>query len=100
MTYATWDTETTTKTSFKRKANPFDKDNWVVTHAYKKKGGQVEEYRFGSSRPPSGWLLPLLADTKLICGFNIKFDILHAIQDETNLAGWMDYVAQGGLVWD
>ena len=100
MSYATMDTETTIKTSFKRKANPFDKENWVVTHAYKKKGGQVEEYRFGSSRPPSGWLLPLLEDTKLICGFNIKFDLLHALQDEANLDGWMDYVAQGGLVWD
>lgn len=100
MSYATWDTETTIKTSFKRKANPFDKDNWVVTHAYKKKGGEVTEYRFGKHRPPAGWFLDLLEGTRLIGGFNIKFDLLHALQDSANLAGWMKYVAGGGLVWD
>jgi hypothetical protein len=48
MTYCSWDTETTINTSFKRKANPFDPNNWVVTHGFKKKGSGVEEYRFGS----------------------------------------------------
>lgn len=100
MTYCTWDTETTTKTSFKRKANPFDKDNWVVTHAFKKKGEAVTEYRFGSSRPPAGWLERVLHGTRLLCGFNIKFDILHAVQDADNLKAWMTYVADGGNVWD
>lgn len=100
MSYATWDTETTIKASFKRKANPFDKGNWVVTHAYKKKGGEVTEYRFGKHRPPAGWFLDLLEGTRLIGGFNIKFDLLHALQDPVNLAGWMKYVASGGLVWD
>lgn len=100
MTYCTWDTETTIKTSFKRKANPFDKDNWVVTHAYKAKGDKVTERRFGSSRPPTGWLAPVLDGTRILFGFNIKFDILHAIQDATNLAAWMEYVAGGGNVWD
>ena len=100
MSYASFDTETTTKTSFKRKANPFDPANHVVTWAFKKKGGQVEEYRFGHSRPPSGWLLPLLKDTKLLACFNGKFDILHALQDPANLAAWMEYVAGGGNVWD
>jgi DNA polymerase-1 len=100
MTYATWDTETTIKTSFKRKANPFDKGNWVVTHAYKKKGGDVQEYRFGKQRPGPGWFIDLLKGTRLIGGFNIKFDLLHALQDRDNLTAWMEYVASGGLVWD
>ena len=34
----TWDIETTTTTSFKRKANPFDSRNWVVTHGVKGRG--------------------------------------------------------------
>ena len=34
----TWDCETTTRTSFKRKANPFDPGNWVVTHGFKRVG--------------------------------------------------------------
>lgn len=97
----TWDTETTTKTSFKRKANPFDSANWVVTHGFKSAGNPlVTEHRFGKSRPPTGWLAPVLEGTKLLCGFNIKFDLLHALQDQENLYLWMDYVANGGRVWD
>jgi DNA polymerase-1 len=107
MTYATWDIETTIHTSFKRKANPFDSANYVVTHGVKHAGGKVEEYRFGSDRPPMRWLTPVLHPlqeggyrTKLLVGFSIKFDLLHALQDPGNLAMWMDYVAGGGNVWD
>jgi hypothetical protein len=100
MSYTTWDTETTINTSFKRKANPFDTANWVVTHGFKHKGGEVVEHRFGKQPPGSGWLKPVLADTKLLIGFNIKFDLLHALQDKENLAAWMEYVANGGNVWD
>lgn len=105
MTYATWDIETTIKASFKRKANPFDPANWVVTHGVKHKGGMVHEHRFGTSRPKSAWLYNVLHNSKgervkLIIGFNIKFDLLHALQDSGNLAMWMDYVASGGNVFD
>ena len=100
MSYTSWDTETTITTSFKRKANPFDKANWVVTHAFKHKGGAVEEHRFGNARPTTGWLVPVLSGTRLLIGFNIKFDLLHALQDHANLAAWMEYVAGGGNVWD
>lgn len=100
MSYTTFDIETTTRTSFKRKANPFDKGNWVVTHAFKKKGGKVEEYRFGRDRPDPGWLVPVLAGTRLLVGFNIKFDLHHALTDSVNLAAWMEYVEGGGNVWD
>lgn len=100
MSYTTWDCETTIKQRFKRKATPFGGINWVVTHAFKKKGGAVEEYRFGAQRPGPGWLVPVLAGTRLLVGFNIKFDLLHALQDEANLEAWMSYVAGGGNVWD
>lgn len=100
MTYATWDTETTIATSFKRKANPFDSNNWVVTHGFKHKGGEVIEHRFGKQPPGPGWLKPVIANIKLLVGFNIKFDLLHALQDKENLAAWMEYVAGGGNVWD
>lgn len=104
--YGTWDIETTIVTRFKRKANPYIQDNWVVTHGVKKQGDQgVSEYRFGHSRPPAGWLRPVLKNEdgswiKLLFGMNIKFDIQHALQDADNLALWMEWVAQGGLVWD
>lgn len=100
MTYCTFDTETTINASFKRKANPFDPINWVVTHGFKHKGGEVIEHRFGRSRPTAGWLVPVLAGVRLLIGFNIKFDLLHALQDKNNLAAWMEFVAGGGNVWD
>lgn len=97
----TWDCETTTRTSFKRKANPFDPGNWVVTHGFKRVGDAgVTEHRFGRQRPSPGWLKPVLEGTKFLVGFNIKFDLLHALQDDENLAAWMEYVANGGNVWD
>lgn len=98
--FKTWDIETTIKLHFKRKASPFTLDNWVVTHAFKSKDGKVEEYRFGDTRPAAGWLRPVLSGTRLLAGFNIKFDLLHALQDAENLEAWMDYVAGGGNVWD
>lgn len=100
MSYTTWDCETTTTTSFKRKANPFDPANWVVTHAWKPRDGKVNEVRFGHNRPPSGWLVPVLAGARLLIGQNIKFDLLHALQDPVNLEAWMGWVAGGGYVWD
>lgn len=101
MSYTTWDIETSIYTSFKRKANPFDQRNWAVTHGWKKKGDAgVTEQRFGHKRPPPGWLGPVLAGTRILIGQNIKFDLLHALQDAENLELWMNWVAAGGHVWD
>lgn len=104
--HATWDTETTIKASFKRKANPFDPANYVVTHGVKFNGQPtVVEHRFGRERPPAGWLNQVLVGPdgktiRLLIGMNIKFDLLHALQDPDNLALWMQWVAEGGMVWD
>lgn len=105
--YATWDTETTIKASYKRKANPFDKSNFVVTHGVKFKGAPaVQEYRFGKQGPTPGWLAQVLtkpdgSQIKLLIGMNIKFDLHHAIANGMdNLELWMRYVADGGMVWD
>lgn len=101
MSYATWDIETTIGTHLKRKGSPFTPVNWVVTHGFKKKGDtDVTEYRFGAKPPGPGWLKPVLEGVRLLVGMNIKFDLLHALQDAENLGAWMDYVAGGGNVWD
>lgn len=100
MSYTTWDIETTTRQRFKRKATPFGGINWAVTHAFKHKDGKVIEHRFGATAPGPGWLKPVLDSTRLLVGFNIKFDLLHALQDEENLQAWMSYVAGGGNIWD
>lgn len=94
-----WDIETTVWSHNKRKASPFLKRNWVVTHAWSD-AEKITERRFGSQRPGPGWLAPVLQGTRLLAGFNIKFDLLHALQDPDNLAAWMQYVADGGMIWD
>jgi DNA polymerase-1 len=95
-----WDIETTISEHLKRKASPFTPKNWVVTHAFSNNGGPVVEYRFGPTPPPPGWLKPVLKGTRILAGFNIKFDLLHALQDPENLEAWMEYVAGGGMIWD
>ena len=99
MSYVTLDLETTITSSFKRKANPFDTDNWVVMAGWKHKGGGVQSANYGKQRPPPGWLVPILADAKMVITFNGKFDILHALQDEDNLQAWMKFVADGGILY-
>ncbi len=100
--YRVWDVETTTYELMKRKASAFDPRNWVVTHAWKRYDeASVTEERFGSERPPAGWFVKLLQGITLLVGFNIKFDLLHAIYaDRQNLEAWMGFVARGGMVWD
>jgi DNA polymerase-1 len=95
-----WDIETTTRSAFKRKATPFGGLNHVVVHAWQTAAKPVEHVFAGKGRLGEGWLLPVLKGCKLLAGFNIKFDLLHALQDPTNLEGWMEWVANGGQVWD
>lgn len=100
--YKVFDVETTIKNSFKRKANPFDEDNWVVYLGVQVQDCPSAVRRFASKEHTKGWFAQLLHDNpKMIVGFNIKFDILHAIaKDEENLKAWMKWVADGGVVWD
>lgn len=100
MSYAVWDLETTIKASFKRKANPFDPDNFVVCSGYKFAGGKPEWDYFGLNKKDFNWFRKLLTGHKLLVGFNIKFDLLHALREPQNLEAWQEWVAAGGLVWD
>ncbi len=100
-TFKTWDTETETNVLFKRKASPWHPDNWVVMNGWRNYGGDQTIHYFGTDRPQDGWLEPMLAGTRVIAGFNLKFDVLHAIVGKPrNLEAWMAYVADGGQVWD
>lgn len=100
MTLRAWDIETTTRNAYKRKGTPFGGLNSVVVHAWQSAGGPVEHVFGGHAGMKPGWLVPVLAGCKLLAGFNIKFDLLHALQDEANLDAWMTWVADGGQVWD
>lgn len=105
MRYTVWDVETTTRTSYKRKANPFDPLNRVVMSGWRRgdtKGtkGKIHGEYFGANDAPDDWFIKLLANTDLLIGANIKFDILYAIRYPANRKAFMKWVASGGMIWD
>jgi DNA polymerase-1 len=111
--YTVWDTETTIKASYKRKANPFDPDNFIVMQGYRRNAdhkvesgdGIVGEY-WGRGPRPANYFSKLLQDTKILVGQNIKFDVLQVLNDPNpeiariNYLAWMEWVAGGGIIWD
>ena len=99
--YAIWDIETSIKTSYKRKANPFDPENIVVASGYKFKGQDNVGMYFGRlGKKPFDWFTRLLDGTDLIVGVNIKFDLLYALRESHNYEAWQNYIVRGGRVWD
>lgn len=98
--YVIWDIETTTKTLFKRKASPFELDNFVVASGYRRQGEKIFGEYYGRGKKPFDWFTKLLKDTKFLVGVNIKFDLLYALREPQNLEAWMEFVAEGGSVWD
>ncbi|BAP34911.1 DNA polymerase [Ralstonia phage RSJ5] len=101
MTFATFDLETTTAAYMKRKASPFWPGNWIVAAGYAMGDGPVEGLYFAKDeKKPFDWFTRMLKGTKLLAGQNIKFDLLYALREPQNLEAWMEWVANGGNVWD
>ncbi len=130
MQYTVWDLETSTRTEYKRKANPFSADNYVVAQGAcratltdpfsHQQGARPFGTYFPANAPldgdreariaackalPEDWFTSMLQGTKLLVGVNIKFDLLYALANpnshaEKNLEAWIDWVNGGGIVWD
>lgn len=103
MSVLTMDVETTIRSSFGRKANPFDPLNWVVWTGAKPLKGTVDCQRLAAPELTSGWLARMLSaySPKVMVGFNIKFDILHAIaRDPENFEAYRQWIVAGGQLWD
>src|SRR5690554_1691805 len=101
--YITFDCETTIRYSYKRKANPFDNTNYIVMPGWlngQEDWGQAVYFRNREESRESSWFRDMLASTRLLVGFNIKFDIQHCIQEPRNYRAWQAWVATGGQIWD
>ena len=92
----TYDLETTTQTQFKRKASPFCKDNYVVAAGYSYDGGKSFGTYFTDSTGYENSVMPFKEDTKLLVGFNIKFDLLYSWRKPE----LVKFFKNGGRVWD
>jgi DNA polymerase I-like protein with 3'-5' exonuclease and polymerase domains len=104
MSWTVFDLETTTKSQYKRTADPFSEDNWVVMAGWctQANPSPLSLYFHNKEEVNWRWLVDSLKDPglKLLVGQNIKFDVLYACRDPEVYAAWMGYVARGGLVWD
>jgi DNA polymerase-1 len=97
------DLETTTHTSFKRKANPFDPRNWVVMAGWMSNEDKLPQgRRYAQLSQTHEWLFKFLTgpEARFLVGANIKFDLFYLMRDPIIYAAWQDFVARGGLVWD
>lgn len=93
--YMVFDLETENHTSRRRKANPFDQQNWIVAVGWKLQGD-----------PCCGWTyhpqydrsvsMDIPEDVQLLVGFNIKFD-LHWLWGTPQMRA---YFKRGGKIWD
>lgn len=101
MTHTVWDLETGTHTLFKRKASPWHPDNFIVATGWKRAKQDPEWlYTNKAAGLPADWFTSMLKGTRILVGFNIGFDLLWALQDPANLDAWMDWIANGGQIWD
>lgn len=99
--FVTFDLETTIKKEYRRKATPFYKINRVCAVGVKGKGELRPRGYYLLDCPYDNWFVDLLASTKMLVGFNIKFDIHHAINESAkNYCAWLQWVTAGGRVWD
>lgn len=88
MIFATLDLETTNKESFKRIANPFDRDNKIVLLAFKTKGcDPVVLDKVDLSN---------LFNVDVLIGHNFKFDMLY-LWDYPRFQQWL---LNGGRIFD
>lgn len=99
--YTAFDLETTIKTLFKRKASPFYNQNKIVAIGYKRKDDEKNTGLYDAAGHKDGWFADLCRGTKFLVGFNVKFDVLHAIcQGPINRNAWLDFINDGGQLWD
>lgn len=85
------DLETSTGTSFKRKANPFDLNNQIVMSGWKRGTGACEGKYMGK-----GDMLPDLDGIRLLVGFNLKFDLLYLWKHPRLIK----FLKEGGRIYD
>lgn len=95
--YKVFDLETTIKAIFKRKANCFDPDNWVVARGWKNQNETRNSWTYHPKLDRTSYLR-IEDDITMLIGFNIKFDLMWEMaQGNPDLTA---FFARGGRIWD
>lgn len=109
MTWCVFDLETTIKAGFKRKANPYLKNedgtwaNWIVLSGWATKEKPLPYGVRALEQHQDKHIdefIENIKGRKLVVGQNIKFDITYMIRHPRAHAAWREFVVGGGLVWD
>lgn len=94
------DLETSTNDLFGRKASPFHPLNKIVAAGWQALGEDIR-HAYSRNGLGDGVLAALLARApKMLVGHNIKFDLLYLCRRPTDYAAYVQWVANGGVVWD
>jgi DNA polymerase-1 len=92
-----FDLETTIIQKYKRKANPFIKDNWVVEEGWWITGDEQASWRYMTEDESRGSFMHIPAHVTVLVGFNIKFDLLWELA-RTN-KDLEAFLKRGGRIW-
>lgn len=94
--YLIFDSETQITKRFKRKANPFIPENYVVARGWKKQGDPRATWKFFDSRTADNYL-DISDDVTVLVGHNIKFDLLYEMANKS--PSLKAFFKRGGRVW-
>ncbi|QIG68298.1 DNA polymerase I protein [Rhizobium phage RHph_Y1_20] len=95
--YMIFDSETTTKEAFRRTANPWHEDNWIVAHGWKFEGDQYCSWKYYNEKQRQGRYIRIPANVTLLVGHNIKFDLLwEMVMENPDLRA---FLKRGGKIW-
>ena len=94
--YLIFDSETQITKAFKRKANPFIEENYVVARGWKKQGDTHCTSQFFVGKSEDNYL-HISDDVEVIVGHNIKFDLLYEMAN--NNPSLKKFFKRGGRVW-
>ena len=95
--YLVFDLETTIVEKYKRKANCFINDNWVVARGWKHRGDPSCNWTYHRNHDRTSYLR-IADDVTIIVGFNIKFDLMWELaQGNPDLYA---FFKRGGKIWD
>lgn len=94
--YMIFDEETSTKESFKRKANPFDNDNWIVARGWKYKGDARCSWVYYNSKEEMR-TMEIPDDVTVLVGHNLKFDLLYELCKGNDAL--VAFFKRGGKIW-
>lgn len=99
MTYKVFDLETETHQRFLRKANPFIPENYIVLRGWKNEGDRQCSWQYFNSKQEVTGLV-IEPEVTILVGFNIKFDLLHEMQDPATYQAIKDFINRGGKIFD